>query len=250
MCIAYSAVVLAKNDAAIIEKCIKALLQVTDDIIVVLDDRSEDKTNEILQRLGVQVFRKKWEGYSINKNFGVQMTKNNWILCLDSDEVMNQEIITHLKSLEADDAIAYEMNIRTWFGDVAVKHCGWFPDWNIRLFNKQKMRWNDNFVHETLISDVPMTKKRIPGILDHFSFVDEAHMVKKFDSYAQLRANEWVKSQKNPSLIKQFFGPAFRFFKTFFIKRGFLDGKTGYIIAKNEYILKKKELQYWKSLRS
>lgn len=110
------------------------------------------------------------------------------------------------------------------------------------------MSWNGNQVHEKLESVHPLKVKRIDGIIEHFSFVDEAHMVKKFDYYAQMRANEWISKNTKPSLIKSFFGPSFRFFRTYIIKLGFLDRKIGFTIAKNEYILKRKELEYFQKL--
>ncbi|MBK7638043.1 MAG: glycosyltransferase family 2 protein [Saprospiraceae bacterium] len=244
----YSAVIIARNEARTIQKCIEALKKITDDIIVVLDDRSDDDTYFIAQKLGAIIFRKKWEGFSANKNFGVEKAQNDWILCPDADEILNDVLIHNITSLHPDVSSVYEMNIRTWFGDYPVKHCGWFPDWNIRLYNKKTMSWNGNQVHEKLESVHPLKVKRIDGIIEHFSFVDEAHMVKKFDYYAQMRANEWISKNTKPSLIKSFFGPSFRFFRTYIFKLGFLDRKIGFTIAKNEYILKRKELEYFQKL--
>ena len=208
----YSAVIIARNEARTIQKCIEALKKITDDIIVVLDDRSDDDTYFIAQNLGAIIFRKKWEGFSANKNFGVEKAQNDWILCPDADEILNDVLIHNITSLHPDVSSKYEMNIRTWFGDYPVKHCGWFPDWNIRLYNKKTMSWNGNQVHE------------------------------------KLRANEWISKNTKPSLIKSFFGPSFRFFRTYIFKLGFLDRKIGFTIAKNEYILKRKELEYFQKL--
>lgn len=245
----YSAVIIAKNEAIIIGKTIAALKQVTNDIIIVLDDRSSDATNKIALDLGAKVFHKSWEGYSANKNFGVEQAKNDWILCLDADEVLDVRLISELKKLQADDSMVYEMNRQTYFGDYPVKYCGWFPDWNIRLFNKKAMRWNDNFVHEKLVSDIHLKHIRLSGLIQHYSFMNEADMISKFDHYAKLRATEWKNSNKVPSLFKQWFGPLFRFVRTYILKLGILDGRYGYLIAKNEYQLKQKELKYWKEMK-
>ncbi|MBK9733668.1 MAG: glycosyltransferase family 2 protein [Saprospiraceae bacterium] len=241
----YSSVIIAKNEAHIIGKSILALKEITDDIIVVLDDTTTDDTANVASRLGASVFLKKWEGYSNNKNFGASKTQNDWIICVDADEILNSELISNLKALDPKITSVYDMNIQTYFGDYPVRHCGWFPDWNIRLYNKNIMKWNTNFVHEKLISDVPLIHEKIPGLIEHYSFIDEAHMISKFDYYARLRANEWSKNNRKPALLKKLFGPSFRFFRTYIIKLGILDGKVGFTIAKNEYILKKNELLYF-----
>lgn len=241
----FSAVVIAKNEGHIIQRCISALSLVTEDIIIVVDDSTTDNTAQLSKAAGAQVFVRPWEGYSANKNFGVSQANNDWIICVDADEILDQKLIDSLNSLDAKDDCVYEMNIQTFFGSYPVRHCGWFPDWNIRLFNKQVMSWNGNYVHEKLTSTIALQHTRLPGLIQHYSFIDEVDMVTKFDNYARLRAAEWEKAGKTPSLLKRLFGPQFRFFKTYILNRGFLDGKVGYTIAKNEYILKQKEQQYF-----
>lgn len=241
----YSAVIIAKNEAYTIAKCILALKKITNDIIIVLDDRSDDQTESIALSQGAKVYKKPWEGYSKNKNFGVEKAENDWIICVDADEVIDDTLAVNIKHLIPSTDSVYLMNIKTYLGDYPVRYCGWFPDWNIRLFNRMVMRWNDNYVHEKLVSDVPLKSEKIQGQIDHFSFRDEAHMKIKYDYYARLRAEEWKKAQKSPPLIKKYFGPYFRFFRTYFLKLGILDGKAGFTIAKNEYHLKKDELKYF-----
>ncbi len=246
----YSAVIIAKNEDRTIGQCIQCLKEITEDIIVVLDDRSNDQTEEICTHLGAKIYKTPWRGYSANKNFGVDKAQNNWILCMDADELLNNKLIESIQNLKLEEDCAYKFNIQTYFGDYPVKHCGWFPDWNIRLFNKTQMRWNDNQVHEKLESKIPLREKKVEGLVQHLSFKDEAHMKEKFDYYAKLRAEEWIRQGKKPPLLKRIVGPEFRFFRTLILKRGLLDGHYGYIIAKNEYILKQKELKYWKALAS
>ena len=158
----YSAVIIAKNEAITIGKTITALWQVTRDVIVILDDRSDDNTETIALQLGASVYRKSWEGYSANKNYGVDKAKNDWILCLDADEVLDEELIQNLNNLKPNPENIYQMNRLTYFGEYPVRYCGWFPDWNIRLFNKKVSRWNNNYVHEKLVSSTPIKNVRIP----------------------------------------------------------------------------------------
>lgn len=245
----YSAVIIAKNEERTIGDCLDSLLQITNDIVVVLDDRTTDNTEKIALSKGARTYKISWQGFSANKNYGVLQTKNDWILCPDADEILEKELIASLKSLSPNIHEIYEFNIQTYFGDYAVKYCGWYPDWNIRLYNKNISRWNDSQVHEKLISSQKLKPVRVNGLVKHLSFKDELHMQEKFDYYAKLRASEWIRSKKQPNIFKQLLGPGFRFFRTYILKLGILDGIHGYTIAKNEYLLKQKELHYWKALR-
>jgi len=240
-----SAVIIAKNEEITMEKCLQALNKITDDIILVLDNTSDDRTEEIARKSGASVFKKKWEGYSVNKKFGIDKAKNDWIIWVDADEVINDELASNILMLNPTSDKVYLMNRLTYMGNYPVKHCGWFPDWNIRLFNRKVMKWNDNYVHEKLESNHHVIKEKLSGLIDHYSFRDEAHMKEKFELYSKLRAEEWKKTAKTPNIVKKLFGPYFRFFRTYLLKGGFLDGKTGFIIAKNEYHLKKNELKYY-----
>jgi glycosyltransferase involved in cell wall biosynthesis len=244
----YSAVIIAKNESRTIAKCISALSKVTDDIIVVVDDKSTDDTLEIAKSMGAKVFEKKWGGFSENKNFGANVAQRDWILCFDADEIIDEVIISHLNQMNPQTDTIYLMNRLTYIGEKPVKHGGWYPDWNIRLYNKTLMYWNDKKVHESLIkknTTTDLETQHILGVVHHFSFVDWKHMDKKYEYYAKMRGKEWQRVGQKPFVIKRWLGPGFRFFKTYIIHLGFLDGLTGYLLAKKEYQLKRKEWLYY-----
>jgi glycosyltransferase involved in cell wall biosynthesis len=243
-----STVILASNSERTMADCLRAIVQVCNDIIVVLDNLSDDKTEDICLSFGARVVRHEWQGFSAAKNMGVSLASCDWILCPDADEVLNDELIHAIQRLKPELSSAYLMNILTWFGSCPVKHCGWFPDWNVRLFNRTVMHWDNRQVHEKLVSEQPVRMQRVKGIINHYSFRDKDHMQQKFDYYARLRAQEWIQQGKKPPVLKRWAGPAFRFFRTYILKRGILDGSVGLTIAICEYELKKKELQYWKEL--
>lgn len=245
-----SAVVIAKNEERTIVSCLAALCAVSDDVLLILDSSSSDKTAELAATLPVRIISYPWQGYSASKNYGASLARHPWILCLDADEVLDTVLQNILGSLKADTGCYYKMNIRTWFGSNPVRYCGWYPDWNIRLYNRQTMHWSSDFVHEKLVTDQKLTAVKLEGTIEHYSFADENHMKQKYVYYARLRAEEWLRSGRPPSLVKRIFGPSFRFFRTFILKLGILDGKTGWTIAKNEYILKRHELLHYKQLVS
>jgi glycosyltransferase involved in cell wall biosynthesis len=244
----FSAVIIARNEARTIARCIKSLSRVTDDIVVIVDDRTNDDTVSIAESLGCRVYNKPWLGFSANKNLGASLAKYDWILCLDADEIIDDTIVSHLKKLNPQLDTVYLMNILTYIGEAVVKHSGWHPDWNIRLYNRTVMTWNNNAIHEKLIlidKSTAIEYQKINGIVHHYSFMDWKHMENKYDEYAKVRAKAWVKKTKKPIELKRWFGPGFRFFKTFILKKGFLDGRIGFLLAKQEYTMKLKEWKYY-----
>jgi glycosyltransferase involved in cell wall biosynthesis len=248
----YTAVIIARNDEHTIGRCIEALNQVSTEVIVVLDDRSTDKTDQISQSLDAKVIRRPWEGFSKAKNFGVQSAAHDWILCFDADEVIDSVIISHLNQLHAQLDTIYFFNILTYIGEKPIFHSGWHPDWNIRLFNRTVMKWNDNFVHEKLVkleAGIELEPQRITGLVHHYSFRDWDHMDQKYDHYARMRSEEWLRKGKSPTIFKRIFSPAFRFVKKYFIQLGFLDGLYGFKLALKEYRLKRKEHIYFSILK-
>jgi glycosyltransferase involved in cell wall biosynthesis len=242
----YSAVIIAKNEERTIERCLKALQEVADEIIVILDDRTTDNTQLLCEQLGAKVHVIPWDGFANNKNYGTKLAENDWILCLDADEIIDETVTSHLRQLKAQDDTVYLMNILTYIGETPIKYSGWHPDWNIRLFNRNMMRWNDAFVHERLVMinpDIKLEPQRINGLVHHYSFSGWDHMDSKYDYYAQMRSDEWIRSGKSPNIMKRLLGPEFRFFKTYFLRLGILDGRSGMKLALREYKLKKGELK-------
>jgi len=242
----FSVVIIANNEERTIDQCLASMVPLSDDVILVLDHKSSDGTKDIAKKYTVSIYEHEWQGYSETKNYGASKAKYPWVLSIDADEVADENLSSQLMGFSPVDNTVYQCIRRTWISDYPVKYCGWYPDEVIRLYNRNDIKWNKNLVHERLVMSEKTETKTLNGILDHYSFIDEDHMQQKFDRYAYLRAQEWISSGRKPSFLKQTFGPAFRFFKTYIIKLGILDGRYGWIIAKNEYLMKNKELIYWR----
>jgi len=240
----YSVVIIAKNESRIIGKTIEAWQKVSSDIIIVVD-HPEDGTDEIATGLGCRVFQHAWEGYGANKNFGNAQAKFEWILCPDADEIPDEKLLQSISTLQPVEGKAYAMNMLNYLVNSPVYHSGWHPQYKIKLFNRNDMKWNDAAVHEKLISTSPVQKIKLSGLLHHYSYVNLEHYQQKLDQYARLRAEEWHHRSNVPFFLKRFYGPVFRFFRTYILKKGFLDGKTGWYIACSEYRYKQKEWHYF-----
>lgn len=233
-----SAVIITFNVENTIEACLKAVLAVCQEVLV-LDSSSTDRTVEICQKLGVRIVDQEWLGYAQTKNEGHKLASNDWILSIDSDEVLSDELIKSLHHLQLEDDKVYSLDRLTNYCGKWIHHCGWYPEWKVRLFNKKHISWKGDYVHETL--DIPAHYQRVKlkGKLYHYSYKDAADHLKRIEKYARLSAQERFEAGKKPSFVKRYFSPPARFIRTYFIKKGFLDGKAGWLISiRSAYMIK------------
>ena len=245
-----SAVLIVKNEAQKIEACLTALNQVVDEIIVV-DHGSEDATRSISEKLGARVFEKEWEGYASGKNYGNKQATQPWILSIDADEVLSDELINTLKTVElTDDKKVFALDRANHFAGVWVKHCGWYPDWKVRLFPRNKANWEGDFVHERLRFLEKMTAEKLPGKLLHYSYDSDEDHFERMDRYAQLAAEKLIDAGKNPGWLKQQISPLWRVFKTYIIKKGFLDGALGWKLSRRTATLMRWKFRKFRELKN
>ncbi|MFN4083578.1 MAG: glycosyltransferase family 2 protein [Bacteroidia bacterium] len=224
-----SVVIIAINAQNTIELCVKSALQITDDVILV-DSGSTDKTVELAQKAGAKIFYKEWIGYSANKNFGNSKAKNDFIFWLDADEaipmLLADEVKSVLKNINND--TCYTVNRLNFFNNKPVYFGGWNPDWQVRLFNKNNVMWDESMtVHEQLnISKVKHVIK-LKNKLHHYTVNNLNEYLTKSKKYAQ----QYRQSHKNGNVLKMIVSPPFRFIKEFIFKAGILDGIKGLKIA-------------------
>lgn len=249
MSIKISVVIITKNEIDRISKCLQSLQGLTDDIIVV-DSGSDDGTVVKAEELGAKVFKTEWQGYGATKNFGHMKAKYDWILSIDADEVLSNELIKEIRALNPKSACTYALDRQNFYLGKAIKYSGWSPDWVFRIFNKNVVRWNDNLVHEKLI--IPEDNKiiELKGKLLHYSYRSIEDHRAKIEKYAILRAQSWIDHGKRPGLLKRFIGPSWKGFKSYILKLGFLDGKAGWMISKMNIYLVKRQIFHFDKLKS
>ena len=235
-----SAVVITKNEAENIKPCLLALMQVTDDIVVV-DANSSDNTKAIAKELGAQVYTYEWQGYSKNKNYGNSRCQHDWVLSIDADEILSDELIATINQLEPQEGHVYSLDRITNYCGEWIKHSGWYPDWKIRLFNRQEIEWKGDFVHERLALSKQYKNIELQGKVYHYSYKSSDDHLERIERYAHLAAQELKSKNKNANFIKLYISPIFRFFRTYILKKGILDGKNGLIISRrNAYLVHRK----------
>jgi len=244
-----SGVLIVKNEAENLPACLEALQQVAQEIIVV-DHESTDDTKAIASKFGAKIYEKKWEGYAAGKNFGNQKASNNWILSIDADEVITKELATSILNLKLENKHkVYALDRANYYGEKLVKYC-WSPDWKTRLFHKEAAHWQGNFVHETLKLDKSVQEVRLKGKLKHYSYANAEDHFKRIERYAKLSAEEMISKGKQVSWLKKRLSPSFRFIKTYFLKKGFLDGALGWEMSKRNAYLVRRKYEWFETMKN
>lgn len=247
-----SLVLITFNEESNIEKCLQSVINVVDEIIVV-DSFSTDNTKIICQKFNVRFFERKWEGYSKAKNFGNEQASSEYILSLDADEVLSENLKNSILKVKNNLNSAYSFNRLTNYAGKWIKNCGWYPDKKIRIFPKTKARWEGDFVHEVLVLDKDLVVNHLTGDLFHFSFKSIDDHKQRSEKYAELHAKSMLEKGVRFSFIKQLISPLARFIKDYFIKTGFLDGKAGFticLISAKAVFLKYKKYRNYKRRNS
>jgi len=223
-----SAVVLAKNNETTITNTLKALSAFED--VIVYDNGSTDTTLEIAKSFSnVNLIQGEFKGFGWTKNRAASFAKNDWILIVDSDEVVDSKLFEVLQTAKLNINTVYILNFKAYYKDIQVKYCGWNNQKIKRLYNKTVTKYNDNDVHEDIITTALKTKE-LTGNIEHYSYQSLEQFVNKANTYSTLFAKNNA-GKKSSSPLKAFFNGFYSFIKTYIFKRGFLDGYVGLAIA-------------------
>ena len=224
-----SVVMIVKNGAKTIKKSLKSL-EAFDDVVV-YDNGSSDETRQIASEFtNVNLICGEFEGFGKTKNKAASYAKYDWVLILDSDEVVDEELSLALMKTPLDVDTIYLLNFLAFYNDIQIKHCGWNNQKIRRLYNKTKTSFNDNYVHENIIDTNMKIAIFSQGNILHFSYHSITDFIIKADRYSTLFANDNA-GKKSSSPTKAILNGFYSFIKTYFFKRGFLDGYAGLVIA-------------------
>lgn len=244
-----SAVIITKNEAMNIARCIKSLNGLVTEILII-DAYSTDDTVQIAKDLGATVVQKEWEGYSQNKNYGNRLAKNDWIISIDADEVITEDLKSHLQQLTLEENTVYSINRLNNYCGQWIRHCSWHPDWNIRLFNRKVAQWKGDFVHEKLAFRDNVKVVHLKGLLHHYSYQNSTDHWQRIEQYAQLSAQQLFQDGKKTTFVKLWLAPVARILRTYFLKLGCLDGKAGWTISKRTGYLVYRKYQLLKEMQT
>ena len=226
-----SAVIIAFNEDEKIARAIESVNWA--DEILIVDSESTDRTREISESLGAKVLRQDWLGFSKQKQFAVDAAAHDWIFSLDADEQVSEDLAAEIESLKSSEHLAdgYRVPRLSYYLNRPIRHSGWYPDWQLRFFDRRKGRWKDVLIHESVEIDGSIAKLR--GDILHFSVENAAHHHRMIgERYAPLAAEQMFRQGRRTSVLKIMTAGLTTFLQTYFLKLGILDGLPGFCIAR------------------
>ncbi len=220
---------ITKNEEANIGRCLESVKWA--DEIVILDSCSQDKTKEIcLQYNNLRFQETEWLGFGLTKQKAVDLASNDWILSIDADEELSTALQKRIiKILENPQYQGYHIKRSSFYLGQMIKHCGWQSDYPLRLFNKQFGGFNSKIVHESV--KVIGNTGTLNEVILHYTFPTISSHLEKMVSYSRLGAKAKFEKGKSTSIPEALIVSWTKFIKMYMLKKGFLDGKNGFILS-------------------
>ncbi len=228
--ISLSAILLVKNEEAKIEECLKSIYGWADEIILV-DDFSSDKTVKITERYTDKIFQRKMDKYGTQANWAFTKTKNDWILSLDGHEIVTEELKKEIAIILPTDTehVAFDIPIRNYIGNYWVRYGGWYPGSKVRLFRKDKFKYEEAEVHPRVFINGKCG--HLHGDIIHKGYLDIENFVSTVNRQSTLEAIKWINTDRKMTLVHIIWRTVDRFFRRFLRKKAYKDGIYGFVIA-------------------
>lgn len=223
-----SLVVITRNAEKDLARCLQSVKFASD--ILVLDCGSQDRTQEIAKQNGARVVVEEWRGFGPQRRRATELAKHDWVLQLDADEALSPESQDELQQLLRTEPPepAYRFPRLSFHMGRWIRHGGWYPDWQIRLYDRRRANWDNALIHEKVQAERVGTLKQP---IQHWVFSSLTHQIETNNRYSGLLAEELDKKGRRFRLIHLILKPKVKFFETYVWKLGFLDGLPGFIIA-------------------
>jgi glycosyltransferase involved in cell wall biosynthesis len=215
-----SVFIICLNEEKKIEACLRQAKKIADEIILV-DSGSTDGTLNIAKQYTDKIYHQDWLGYGAQKNHALSLCNNEWVLSLDADEVLTDELIEEIKSLNFK-ADGYQIARKLFIGERFIRYGGYFPDYQLRLFKKSKGGFSNKPVHESV--ELSGTLQYLKSPLNHFAYKDTSELERAFNNYAKL-------STHTKNILQAYSNLIFSFINKYFIRLGFLEGSLGLALA-------------------
>lgn len=230
MAVKISAFIITKNEEKNIENCLRSINWL--DEIVVVDDFSEDNTEEICNRYNVKFYKNRFTGFKDQKEYAMNLTSNDWVLEIDADERVSVEMKNLIKSFTDEDFKnfdGFEFRRKNYLWGKWIKHTGLYPDYKLRLYNKKKGVWSEQNIHEKFILKGRIRKLKVDILHDQTMSIKQ--YFEKTIRYNYLSALELSKRGKEAKWYHFTLRPIYTFLYKYFIRLGVLDGFYGFIIS-------------------
>lgn len=229
MSVPLSVVILTKNEAGRLPECIRSVAWADD--ILVIDDESTDDTCRIAEALGARVLRRKMDIEGRHRNWANDQAKHDWVLTLDADERVTPELAEEIREVLGGTPAykTYAMPRRNHIGTRWIRHGGWYPSEQLRLFQRSIFRWEETTVHCRAFADTACGTLRHDVI--HYSYRNLDDFLAKLNRQTTLEAEKWLRDGRRVTFGKALWRTVDRFFRAYIGKRGFRDGRWGFILA-------------------
>ncbi len=225
-----SAIIITKNAGTMIRRCLESVAWADETIVV--DSGSSDDTAEICRALGVKLtVTPDFPGFGAQKNRALDAATGDWVFSIDADEWVTPELRDEMRAVMADPAAApaYALPRRSSFCGREMKHSGWWPDYVVRLFRREAARFSEDLAHERLV--VTGTTRKLKQPLMHEAISTMEQMLGKMNLYSSASARMLHARGRRASIGTAVLHGSWAFFRTYVLRRGFLDGREGFILA-------------------
>lgn len=223
-----SAAIIAYNEEKHIARTLQSLQSIADEIVVIINDNSTDKTEQICLQFGAVIFKNKFETYGKQKQFAVAKCTHNLILSIDADEAIDNILTKELEQIKTTPiADGYTIGIKNFYCGKWMQFGGINSTKRLRIFNKQKGNWNNAAVHEKIELAEISNIIHLKGNILHIAYESKAEHINKLKKYAALNAQKLSAKSKPYLFFKLFISPISKFITSYFLKLGFMEGMQG-----------------------
>lgn len=222
----------ARNEERNLPRSLGSVAGWVEEMVVVIND-CDDKTAEVARSFGARVIEHSWEGYRDQKRFALAQTQSEWVLALDADEEVSEQLRADIFEFFENDYRQFDGAVfprKVWFLGRWITHGDWYPDLSLRLFRRGKGQWSGSPEHDKIELSGPV--KRLKGDLHHYSHPTLNSYTSKIGVFSDYFLERQLAGGRQWSWIDCLLRPWWRFFRAYVLRRGFLDGFPGYYIAK------------------
>jgi (heptosyl)LPS beta-1,4-glucosyltransferase len=244
-----SVTIITRNEASNIADALASVAWA--DEVVVVDAQSTDDTATIARQHAHRVVEREWPGYVNQKNYAASIASHDWILSLDADERVTPELAEEIKALLAatPQYAAYRIPRVTWHFGRWIRSTDWYPDYQLRLYDRRRAQWTGQYVHEAVT--VNGTVGRLQHEIQHYAYRDIADHLETMDRYTTYAARQMAESGRRTGLLQIAAHPPLAFLRNYILRGGFRDGSAGLIIsAMNAYYVFLKFAKLWELQRT
>ncbi len=241
--------VITRDEAAHIAAALQSVSWA--DEIIVVDSHSTDETVAIARRYATRVEVRDWPGYSDQKNYAAGIASNDWILSIDADERVSAELATEIRQALQHEggARGYRIPRVTWYLGRWIRSTDWYPDYQLRLYDRRAGRWNGKPVHESIELEGP--PRRLHHELQHYAYRDISHHLATIDRYTTLAAEQWMAEGRRTNGFEMLVHPRLAFLRNYLLRGGITEGAAGLLVSRlNAYYVFLKFAKLWELQRA